>query len=247
MNSTPYSKLAVIYDKVMSHVNYKMWAEYINNLLQFADAKKVKILDISCGTGKHIKFLSNKRKDITGADLSYPMLHAAKNNKQDNFKLVNNDARCCAFKNSSFDVILMLYDSINYLLRNDDVDKLFSEIYRILIPGGIFIFDFVTEKGLRASNDEYYESNSWDGLAYERHSWFSKKNKVQHNDFLFLYNGNSYKESHVQQISSVAQWKKRLAKSKMQLSHEFSNFSFLPPNKYSERIHFVCKKEYNNA
>ena len=247
MNSIPYSKLAVIYDKVMSHVNYKMWAEYINNLLQYSDIKIVRTLDISCGTGKHLKFLKHKKKEITGADLSYPMLRAAKNNIQNKLKLVTNDARYCAFKSNSFDTVIMLYDSVNYMLREEDINRLFSEVHRILRAGGLFIFDFVTEQGLKACYDGYYESNSWDGLAYERHSWFNKKNRTQHNDFLFLFNGYSYKESHIQKINSRTEWKKWLKKSKMQLSCEFSNFSLLPADKYSERIHFVCKKEQHHT
>jgi len=243
MNSIQYSRLATIYDKVMSHVNYKMWAEYINNLFQFSDIKVSTILDISCGTGKHIMFLNKKQRKIVGADISFPMLIAARENNHKSINLVANDAQITAFKNESFDTVLMMYDSINYMLKDKQVDRLLTEIHRVLKPGGIFIFDFVTKEGLKDCYDDYYESDSWDGLAYERHSWFSKKGKTQHNEFLFLFNGESFKESHIQQIHDINKWRDLVKKSKMQLSHEFSNFSLLPPDKYSERIHFICKKE----
>jgi len=246
MNSIPYSKLATIYDKVMSHVNYKMWAEHINNLFQFSDLHILQVLDLACGTGKHIKFLKRKNRKIFGADFSYPMLSIAKQNNVSCKKLITNDARKIAFKNNSFDAVLMLYDSINYMLTDNDINLLFSEVYRILNPGGVFIFDFVTVEGLKNCSDDYFESDSWDGLAYERHSWFSKKDKIQHNEFLFLFNGESYKELHIQKIRDIGRWKHLIKKTKMQLSHEFSNFSLLAPNMYSERIHFICKKELND-
>jgi len=243
MNSIPYSQLAVIYDRVMAHVNYKMWAQHINNLLQFSDIKVRNILDISCGTGKHIKFLTRKNRKISGADISISMLKAAqKNNNHSNTLFVANDVRQTAFKSNGFDAIVMMYDSINYLLKEEEVMLLFDEIHRILKPGGIFIFDFVTEQALIDCYDDYYESNSWDGLAYERRSWFSKKEKLQHNEFIFLFNGKSYKETHMQIVHDLNEWRSLVKKSKMQLSHEFSNFSLLEPDKYSERIHFVCKK-----
>jgi len=245
MNSIPYSRLALIYDRVMAHVNYKMWAQHINTLLQFSDIKVRSILDISCGTGKHIKFLSSKRREIVGADLSFQMLKAAQvNNNKGKTPFITNDARQTAFKANAFDAVVMMYDSINYMLEKSDVILLFDEVCRILKTGGIFIFDFVTEQALTDSYDDYYESNSWDGLAYERHSWFSKKDKFQHNEFIFLFNGKSYKESHIQIIHDLNEWRSLVKKSKMQLSHEFSNFSLLAPDKYSERIHFVCKKVF---
>lgn len=242
MISTQYRRLAEIYDKVMSHVNYKMWAEHVNNLFQFSDINISHILDISCGTGKHIKFLQSRKRKIIGADLSLAMLKASNKNVAKDAKLIANDARFIAFKKDSFDAILMLYDSVNYMLTTRDVERLLLEVYRVIKPGGLFLFDFVTQEGLKDCYDDYYESDSWDGLAYERHSWFEKQEKIQHNEFLFLFNGKSYKESHIQKIRDINEWRQLIKKSKMQLSHEFSNFSLLPPDRKSERIHFVCRK-----
>ena len=242
MNSIPYSQLAIIYDKVMFHVNYKMWTEYIFNLLRLSKINIKNVLDLSCGTGKHIQYLQKKKWHITGADLSFAMLRIAQTNLQNATGLVGNDARFCAFKNETFDVVLMLYDSINYMLTEQETLLLLSEVNRVLKRGGIFIFDFVTMRGLKDCYEDYYESNSWDGLAYERHSWFKKEHKIQHNDFLFLYNGHSFKEEHIQKIPDLNEWRNMIKKSEMQLSHEFSNFSLLPPDRKSERIHFVCRK-----
>lgn len=245
MHTAPYSRLAKIYDKVMAHVNYKMWAEYIKNLYQFADLRIEKVIDISCGTGKHIRFL---QKDITtfiGADQSKQMITAAKNNLHFTGKacLLVNDARRIALKSQSVDAVLMLYDSVNYLIEDSDIENLLEEVNRILAPGGIFIFDFVTETGLEECFDGHYDSDSWEGLAYERHSRYSKKEKLQYNKFNFLFNGEPFIEEHVQRIRTTLEWKTFINKSKVHLSGEFSNFSFSPPNKKSERVHFVCKKE----
>ncbi|NOG45259.1 MAG: class I SAM-dependent methyltransferase [Calditrichaeota bacterium] len=244
MFSAPYSQLAQIYDRVMVHVNYKMWASYVKNLYQFAEVKIEKVVDLSCGTGKHISFLLNDNNSFTGADLSRKMVLAAKANlkKNNRTSFLVNDARNIALKNQSTDVLLMLYDSINYLLEDLEVESLFNEIYRVLTPGGIFIFDYVTEEGLKECFDGYYESDSWDGMAYERHSNYSQKEKLQYNRFNLLFNGQPFFEEHVQRIRPSAEWKKFIKKSKVHLCAEFSNFSNSKPNIKSQRIHFVCRK-----
>ena len=245
MHSTPYSQLAKIYDKVMAHVNYKMWAAYIKKLYQFADLKIEKIVDLSCGTGKHIRCFQQDKITFIGADYSTQMIAAAKSNLHlnNNASLLVNDARKIALKNKSTGVVLMLYDSINYLIDDSDIEFLFEEVNRILIPGGLFIFDFVTEAGLEKSFDGYYESDSWEDMAYERVGRYSKTDKLQYNTFRFFFNGEPFIEEHIQRIRAPREWKRFIQKSKMHLTAEFSNFSLLPPNRKSKRIHFVCKKD----
>jgi ubiquinone/menaquinone biosynthesis C-methylase UbiE len=245
MHSAPYSQFAKIYDKVMAHVNYKMWAEYIKSLFQYTDLTIERIVDLSCGTGKHIRFLQSGKVHVIGADCSKSMVTVAKSYRylNDKIKFLVNDARKIAFKNQTTDVVLMLYDSINYLVEDEEIENLFEEVYRILKPGAIFIFDFVTEVGLEECFGEYYESDTWDGNAYERHSLYSKKEKRQYTKFNFLYNGQPFIEEHVQQIRTRSQWKGLIKKSKMHLCAEFSNFSHSLPSRKSERIHFVCQKE----
>ncbi len=223
-----------------------MWSEYIKQLYQFTELNIKNVLDLSCGTGKHIDRLQGENIFFIGADYSGEMVKAAAINLKKSINhpcLLVNDARHVAIKNASLDVVLMLYDSINYLLDTRDVEKLFFEIGRILKPGGIFIFDFVTEAGLQECFDGYYESENWDGLAYERESRYSKKEKLQYNTFKFLFNGRPGMEEHIQKVRTAEEWKKFVQKSKMHLTAEFSNFSLSLPNPKSERIHFVCKKE----
>ena len=224
----------------MAHVNYDMWSQYIKNLFQFADLKVRKVVDLSCGTGSHLAFIKSKKIQVVGADKSFEMLASGKRN---NLNFIVNDAKQIAFKSGSFDVALMLYDSINYLENDDNIIILLNEAERILNPGGIFIFDFVTKEGLKECFDEYYESNTWDGLAYQRRSWFNAARKTQHNEFVFLYNGKSFMEEHTQYIRENDEWSRLVKKSKMNLIEEFSNFSFLPADSKSERVHFVCRKE----
>lgn len=244
MLSKEYSQLALIYDRLMIHVNYKIWSDYIKNLYQFGDNKISKVVDLSCGTGKHIKYLINKKTKYYGADYSLPMIIQAKKNLKNagKPKVFVNDATTMAIKPNNFDCALMLYDSINYLIDEENIMRIFDEVFRILCAGSIFIFDVVTKKGLKESFDGYFESDTFDKLAFERHGWFEQKKNLQHNEFKLIYDGNFYQEHHIQKIRSINNWQKLLKHSKMTLIHSFSNFTLLPADEKSERVHFICKK-----
>ena len=147
MLSAPYSKLAKIYDKVMSHVNYVEWAAYVSGLLKIYSRNLEKIIDISCGTGQHLLNIKTNSAKLFGSDNSYNMLlKARKNIKAESMNFIAQDAKSLALKNESFDAIIMLYDSINYIFIEDEIIQTFNEISRVLTKNGIFIFDIVTQK-----------------------------------------------------------------------------------------------------
>ncbi len=239
-DSAPYSMLSQIYDRVMAHVNYKAWAGYVSSLFAFYPGKVKKVADIACGTGKHMGFLKKKDLLVVGLDLSLPMLAEAR--KSGHNLLAVSDSVALPLRAESQQAVLMLYDSINYLLEEQDIMILFSEVARVLAPRGIFIFDVVTREGVRQCFDNYYESDSWNGLAYERHGWFSQKDNLQYNDFYFLYHGESYKERHVQKIRNDAVWTELIAQSPLNMKAAFENLTHKDARKQSERIHFICAK-----
>lgn len=241
MNSTPYSKLARIYDKVMTHVNYPAWADYITHLLRYSKININNIIDISCGTGKHLSNIKLNGANFIGSDISHEMLQIARANLDyKSVHLIAQDSCNLGLKENCVEGVLMLYDSINYLFTDQQVLGMFDEVIRILKNEGIFIFDFVTQEGLKDNYVDYWESDSWEGLAYERHCWYSFEERIQYNEFLFLYNGKSYREVHMQKIRTIDEWHELISKSNMELSYEFSNFSKATAKEKSERVHFVC-------
>lgn len=240
----PYKFLSEIYDLVMNHVNYKQWARYIQTLLSANAKMATRIADLSCGTGSLLSNLSFTKKHFLGCDLSLDMLVQAAAKKY----LAQTDLLCMDFKNiplktSCLDVAVALYDSVNYLMDEQQADMFFMEATRILKPGGILIFDAVTPYICKTAFRDYHESQYYDeNYSYERRSWYDATEQIQYNKFRINRNGVQVEELHQQKIRSISQWKKRALNNSLKIEAVYSNFTFLPVHRKSERAHFVCRK-----
>ena len=72
-----YDVIAEIYDEIMQHVDYRKWAEYILDILKKHKHEPGKVLELACGTGSITKELQRNKIEVTGLDLSLPMVQAA--------------------------------------------------------------------------------------------------------------------------------------------------------------------------
>jgi len=65
----PYSGLAAIYDRVMDHVHYKAWEQYIVSRFMRYHASVTSILEIACGTGSFSQYLLSDNYRVPGVDI----------------------------------------------------------------------------------------------------------------------------------------------------------------------------------
>jgi ubiquinone/menaquinone biosynthesis C-methylase UbiE len=144
-----YIKWADIYDKIYSWKDYEKESKRIDALIKkYKISNCSKLLDIACGTGKHIKYL-RKKYDVKGIDLSNEMLkHARKNNKGIFFKKGN----MTDFKiNEKFDVLICLFSAIAHLKNYKELNKTIRNFTLHLNPGGIIIIEpFLQKKDIRS-------------------------------------------------------------------------------------------------
>ncbi len=240
-----YSALAQIYDRVMAHVDYHLWAQYVHKAFSMSRRKVQKILDVSCGTGKLAAELYRYEYEIVGMDLSFAMLlQAQRRCRERGIYFLQGDARKLPFRENGFDAVLFMYDSLNYLYQAEDVLTFFYEVYHILAPNGIFIFDVVTPFGCQEHFPNYREENNWqDGKGYRRHAYYDAAAKIQHNEFEIYINGETYREHHRQRIYEIRQLIELIGMSPLDLLGVFDNFTFRPGSDESERVHFVCRKK----
>jgi SAM-dependent methyltransferase len=104
----------------------------------FAAGKKV--LEIGCGFGFGLGFLKESSRGMVGGDITRKGLEFARRHYQGKIPLVQLDAQCLPFRDSSFDVI-----SAMALVMYVDIAVFLKECRRILRKKGILIFDMANK------------------------------------------------------------------------------------------------------
>ncbi|MCG2588098.1 class I SAM-dependent DNA methyltransferase [Rhodohalobacter sulfatireducens] len=248
-----YSVLADIYDIVMADVDYETWADYIDEIILMHQPTARSILELACGTGTIALSLEELDcYEISATDGSPDMIRiarqkAAKANSEINFQTMN-------FLNlsfeRSFDVIYMVFDSLNYLHTKEDIIQLHKEVKNILNPGGIFVYDFTTprnsRKAIRFLNNE---SKTIDGeYRYHRESSFNAKERIHTNRFhiekLDETNGDiieKFEEQHQQKIYTLDDIQSIIKKTDFEVVQAYDGFELKPAHKKSLRVTMVLK------
>lgn len=94
------------------------------------------VLEVGCGTGLGLGYLSRRAAMVVGGDVSEENLSLARAHYGDRVRLVELDARKLPFEDGSFDLVLCM-EVLQYLPNLDDF---LDESRRVLAPGGMLVF-----------------------------------------------------------------------------------------------------------
>jgi len=135
------------YDQFYAGKNYSSECDLIDAAIKrFAPTRPKTVLDVGCGTGGHAIELARRGYRVTGVDLSQAMLDQAAKKSMALDDIVRptwlqGDARDFD-TGSNFDLGIMMFAVIGYLVGNEDVLKGLRNIRRQLKPGALFVCDF---------------------------------------------------------------------------------------------------------
>lgn len=248
-----YSVLADIYDIVMSDVDYETWADYIDEIILMHQPTARFILELACGTGTIALSLEELDcYEITATDGSEDMIRiarqkAAKANSQIDFQTMN--FLDLSFE-KTFDVVYMVFDSINYLHTKEEIIQLHREVKKILNPDGIFLYDFTTprnsRKAIRFLNNEKKTINGQ--IRYRRGSSFNAKERIHTNLFhiekLDEKSGEvleKFEEQHQQKIYTLEEIQNIIKQTDFEIIQAYDGFELNPAHKRSLRITMVLQ------
>ena len=129
------------------------------------------VLELACGTGNYAVTLSKPEVEISGLDISDEMLHAAERRAEEQHtetNLINADMRSFEL-NQTFSLIFVAGNSLQHLLKKEDVEACFASVRKHLQPDGKFIVE-VFNPSLKLLNrnaderffvGEYRTENGW--------------------------------------------------------------------------------------
>lgn len=143
-----YSKLAPYYDLLgWADFTFHLWP-HVRDFFARIGSFPTRFLDIACGTGVLTSILSDEMIHVTGVDICDEMISAARRKKyrtEPRFIV----ADMCDFDlKEQFPVTGCFYDSINHLPSEKEVRSAFHRAYHHTEPGGYYLFDINTPKGL---------------------------------------------------------------------------------------------------
>lgn len=246
--AAPYTRLSKIYDFLMRHVDYDMWANYLLSVFGKADRQVENVLDLSCGTGNLMWNLAHHNIKCFGFDYSRQMVALAKAR----FRKSRQQAGLWVGDMSKFqtrtryDAIFCTYDSINYCLDFAALQQVLRCGADALQPGGLFVFDVSTLRNSKRYFRNYFDENGNSDFNYSRKSYFLRSQKLQVNEFLMTFAdipGKSFVEVHRQRIYSLKEVEKNIPMELYSLVAIYDGFSFRTGTEKSCRVHFVLKRK----
>ena len=183
MTCSAYTGFAAVYDRFMDNVPYAAWAERLARLIRmyapaadgeaFSGGGRLRAADIGCGTGTITEMLAQAGFAMTGVDLSPDMLALAQRRADETGSdtlYLCQDMRWLD-PGEPFPAMVSVCDSVNYLLTEDDLGAALRSVRQALVPGGVFIFDFLTPARYRQIGDTVIAESREDCAFIWENSW----------------------------------------------------------------------------
>ncbi|MCK4956415.1 MAG: 4-hydroxythreonine-4-phosphate dehydrogenase PdxA [Candidatus Cloacimonetes bacterium] len=223
-----YSIFAKHYDKYMQQVNYPRWTKLI--LDRYSETYKhepEKILELACGTANIASLLTEQGFQVDASDLAPEMLKiAAKKKYVPNLYYAN---MLDEIKTGKYELILLLFDSLNYLSSIEEVSTLLTNTHKALQKNGMFIFDITTIKNSIDNFDGFVNLEDSIDQYIIHQSDLDKESNIQTTELTFFtkkgFNFSRADEIHKQTIFSIKKLKEVIKASKLKLVGIYSSDS----------------------
>ena len=255
--TTPtYSALAEIYDAVMEDVDYDVWADFIDEVIQVHHPDPVSILELACGTASLSLSLEELGcYNISATDKSAAMIDKAREKalrQQADLTLWQMDFLDIT-AGRTFDIIVSVFDSVNYLHDEIEVKQMLREVQNVMDAQSLFIFDFTTPKNSIQAIDylDNEEETTKNGYHFSRRSRYDENQQIHYNTFeIDRLAGDqetvleSFTEEHRQRAYTYKQMQEIIAHTPFETVAAYSEFDLDKATDESLRITMVLRCPY---
>jgi SAM-dependent methyltransferase len=243
-----YAAFAQYYDTLSFDEFSKHCVLYLEQLLSTVGFKGNKILDLACGTGTAAILLAKQGYQVTGLDISAPMIRIAKQ-KAISAKLpvrfYCRDMRTFTFR-QRYDLVTCFFDAMNHLYTYRDFAQICRNVGKVINPSGLFIFDLNTEFGLKTHwNNQRTEQRKKDLRSVFISSYSKKKQLATVNATLYISQGNNVKKittRFANRAYTAEQVHRALNQAGLIPVGEYDCFTHVPSSKSSSRIMYIAKR-----
>lgn len=241
-----FSEIAPWYDDLMAGVPYESWVGYLQELLELYHIKVHKVLDLACGTGRFSRLLRRLGWEVVGVDASPAMIQEAQQRSLGwGIRYYCQKMQDLSLE-EEFDLVVCLFDSLNYVLNPEEVQGAFHRVYHHLRPGGAFIFDVNDEYAYRMDLFTQRGVTRSRRLEYIWKSRYDPERRLCRVDMRFIvrYNGitREFQEVHYQRYYPREDLQRFLEVAGFKVLAQYQAWTLAPPTKNTDRTYFVAQK-----
>lgn len=187
-----YNWFARVYDELMDETLYEKWFNYTASYLPAHST----LLELGCGTGILGITLKERGYSISGLDLSEDMLSLAHNRQQEEkvfFPLIQRDMKDLS-ELPNYEGIICYSDALCYMDNEEELLKVFKEVYAHLTSDGYFLFDVHSLYQMNAFLETSFHAET-DGIVFMWDSYEGEyPHSVEHELTFFVEKDNSVYE-----------------------------------------------------
>ena len=242
-----YRELAKSYDRLTNDVDYRATVEFYMQILEREGLKPRTCVDLACGTGSVTAILAEQGLDVIGVDMSEEMLTVAMDKVMD----LEKPPRFICQKLQQLhlpravDLAVCALDSLDYVTDPADCEEAIRRVYKVLNPGGIFIFDVNTPEKLRAMDGQVFLDEDDDVYCVWRGEFDEQTNICSYGMDLFQREGETWVrsfEEHREYAYSQEQLTQYLKAAGFTNIAVYADRLFEAPREGEQRIYIKARK-----
>lgn len=242
-----YENLASSYDRLTNDVDYEATVDFYWEILSRERLNPRTAVDLACGTGSVALLLAKKGLQVIGVDLSEDMLCQA------NQKAQEQDLQVMFLQQPlqrlrlarGVDLAVCALDSMDYITDPEDCREAIVRVYRVLNPGGCFIFDVNTPEKLRAMDGQVFLDEDDDVYCIWRGEFEEETNVCSYAMDLFQRRGDVWVrsfEEHREYAYSAQQLIGYLRQAGFTAIEVYADRRFEAPQPGEQRIYIKARK-----
>ena len=242
-----YHALAQSYDRLTNDVDYGSTVDFYYEILKREKMNPRTAVDLACGTGSVALLLAQRGLQVTAVDMSWEMLMVAQQKAAD--ADVYPQFVCQKLQElhlpKGVDLAVCALDSIDYILDPGDCREAIRRVYKVLNPGGCFIFDVNTPEKLRAMDGQVFLDEDEDVFCVWRGEFDEDTNICSYGMDLFQRQGSVWHrsfEEHREYAYSADQLVSYLRQAGFTSIAVYADRKFAAPGAGEQRIYLKARK-----
>jgi SAM-dependent methyltransferase len=250
-----YTSFAMVYDTFMDNIPYDEWGGYLVSLLREHGVDNGLLLELGCGTGTMTTYLANSGYDMIGVDNSEEMLQIAmdktayllaENEETQKILYLLQDMREFELY-GTVKGIVSVCDSMNYILEEEELLRVFRLVNNYLDPKGIFIFDLNTKYKYEQVLGDSTIAENRDESSFIWDNYYDDESEInEYHISIFqreednLY--RKYEETHYQRAYELERVVSLIEEAGMEFVAVYDAFTRNSPEAASERVYFIARE-----